>query len=331
MKQSVLQKVSLCSALAGFAGATSFLTLLPAQAAPLASAGSYTLTQANVDDEVAAWQIAAGHPFSPADRQAVQNAMVSVFRHDPAWLLADVRQTHTLMPRLRRMDGAQRAAMREASLVDIYCAPQKLHMTAGEAAQMQALMARYVPVVGVDAASGTVITGRDLDAAAAASRFVAAKAHLPDYSARFRSDLANIARKPASLGPVLRADLANMERNWAALQLTWPHESAAYRAQMLNRVVPSEYRTGGGWNESRLAASALTLGAQQYEDYPYALDPRLAARKRAMTLREMRFQGAMMNYNTQKMMLGGHNAARATQGQGPDLSDPRNSIMLPVP
>lgn len=321
------------AASAAFLCAAWFFAAPPGHAAPaLASSGSYTMTQANADDELAVWQLVADRPFLPADRQTVQDVMVSLFRREPAWLLANARQARAALPRLRRMDAARRAEVRAGNLVDIYCTPQKLHMTAGEAAQMQAVMARYQPVVGMDAASGTVITARDLDAAAAASRFVAAKAHLPDYSARFRSDLANIARNPAALGPLLRSNLTYMERNWAAFQLTWPHESPAYQAQMLGRVLPQMRRSAAqGKGETGLAASALTLGALQYGDYPYALDPRLAAYKRTMDARMSRFQWAMMNYNIQKMMLGAHNNVRAMRGQGPDLSDPRSSIMVPAP
>ena len=329
MQSSVFQR----AVWAALACAVCCLAAPSVEAAPvLASSGPYTLTQANVDDETAVWRVVADRPFSPADRQAIQNVMVSLFRHDPAWLLANARQAHAVLPRLRRMDPAQRADLRAANLADIYCTPQKLHMTAEEAAGMQAVMAHSLPIVGVDAASGTVIIGRDLDAAVAASRFVAAKAHLPDHSAHFRADLANIARKPAVLGPVLRSDLTDMERNWAAFQLTWPHESPSYQAQMLGRVFPVlRQKNAAGQGETGLAIASLALPELQFADYPYALNPKLAAYKRASDARMSRFKIRMQEYGILSTERNMHDFARSMSGQGPDPQDTYNPLPLPTP
>ena len=309
-----------------------FCTALPVHAdAALATSGPYTLTQGMINDTLEFWQILDGRPFTIADRQAMTATDVDRFQHDPAWVIGVFGQVHKNLPRIRRSSAADIAALRQTNLVDIYCTPQALHLTADEAAQMQAVTAHYVPVVGVDAASGTVVTERDLDAAVAASRFVAAQTKLPNDSARLRSDLANLARIPAKLGPLAEHDLTDMDRNWAAFQVTWPHESASYKAQMLGRVTPTLRRlTVKGQKETGLMVASLVLGELQFADYPYALDPRLAAAKRASDARMSRFQTHMQEYLIMNQQRGMLNAARSMSGQAPEPDD-YNPIPIPTP
>ncbi len=297
----------------------------------LTTSGPYTLTQGMINDTLEFWQTLAGRPFTSADRQAMTAADVDRFQHDPAWVTSVFRQVHKNLPRIRHSNATDVADLRQVNLVDIYCTPQALRLTAEEAVQMQAVVAHYLPVAGVDTASGTVITERDLDAAAAASRFVAAKTHSPNYSVRLRSDLAGLARTPAKLGPMAERDLTDMDRNWAAFQATWSHESPVYQAQMLNRVTPTLRRLAAkGQGETGLLVASLSLPELQYSDYPYALDPRLAAAKRASDARMSRFQTHMQEYlilNQQRGML---NAARSMNGQAPE-PDNYNPIPLPTP
>ena len=329
----MLKSVPVRAAGAALSLALLSLAALPARAGDvLATSGHYVLTQNMVNDDLAVWQIVTDRPLAPADRQAIQAVDVSLFRHDPAWLTENVRQTHKALPGLRSADPARRAALRQNNLVQIYCTPQEAHLTAAEAARLQAVVSRYVPVVGVDAGSGTVITGRDLDAATASARFVANATKTPAYGSRFRADLEKIARHPATAGKLVDSDLTAMERNWAAFQLTWPHEPAADRARTLGRVTPQMRRNAArGQGETGLAVAALAICAIQYEDYPYALDPRLAAYKRAMDARMSRFKTKMLEYNLLNSERGMHDFARSMNGQGPDPQDYYNPIPLPVP
>jgi hypothetical protein len=317
---------------ASFACAAFSLAVLPAGAdAVPASSGSYTLTQGMLNDTLEFWQILDGRPFTAADRQTMTAIDIDRFRHDPAWVTGVFRQVHKNLPGVRRSNAVDIAALRQVNLVDIYCTPQALHLTAEDAAKMQAVVAHYLPVAGVDAASGMVITERDLDSAAAASRFVAARTHSPNYSARLRSDLANLARTPAKLGPLAEHDLTDMDRNWAAFQMTWPHESPSYQAQMLNRVVPTLHQLAAkGQGETGLVVASLSLPELQYGDYPYALDPRLAAAKRASDARMSRFKTHMQEYLIMNQQRGMLNAARSMSGQAPEPDD-YNPIPLPTP
>ena len=205
-------------------------------------------------------------------------------------------------------------------------------MSAEEAAGMQAVIAHYIPVIGVDAASGTVITRRDLDAVVAASHLLAVKSGVPVQDAGIRADLTTLARNPAQLGPKVSADMAGMERNWAAFQITWPHESASYQAQKLGHVVPSvRSATAKGRERTGLAVAALVLAADQYGDYPYALDPRVAAYKHSMDARMSRFRTQMQGYVLLNGARNMHDFARKMNGQGPDPQDYYNPIPLPRP
>ncbi len=322
------------AALAAFCLTAAPLLFLPPTHADtaLATSGSYALTQSEENTVLAVWQIIAGRPLAPADRQAIQSVDISLFRHDPAWLLDNIKQTRKVLPRLQGGDAAVKANLRQVNLIDIYCNPRALHMTAAEAAGMQAAIAHYVPVIGVDAASGTVITRRDVDAVVAASHLLAVKSGVPVQDAGLRADLTKLARNPVQLGPKVSADMTGMECDWAAFQLTWPKEPASYQAQKLGRVVPSvRQATARGRERTGLAVAALVLATDQYGEYPYALDPRLAAYKRASDARMARFRIRMQGY----MLLNGarnmHNFARKMNGQGPDPQDYYNPIPLPTP
>ena len=328
-----MQFTWLRAAAAAFSFTAFSLTVLPAQASTaLATSGPYTLTQSMVNDDLAVWQIVAGRALAPADRQAIQDIDLSQFHRDPAWVVGNMRQTHKMLPGLMKQDAAQRANLRQTNLVEIYCTPQVQHLNAEEASRVQAVLKRYVPVVGVDAASSTVITERDLDAAVAAARFMAAKTKTSPFNARYRSDLVGLSKDPAKLGSLAKKDLTDMERNWAAFQLTWPHESAAYQAQMLNRVVPVlRQDTAKGEGETGLCFASLSLPELQYADYPYALDPRLAAYKRAMDAKMSRFQNRMLEYNLLMQQRSMHDFARSMNGQGPDPQNTYNPVPLPTP
>ena len=294
--------------------------------------GKYALTAAMVDDDVEIYRLALDKPLSAADKRTVAAVDADIFRRAPAWLVANARLCHKNLPALRRGDPVFRADLRRNNLVDIFCTPQKEHMSAEDAAQLQAMAGHYVPIVGVDAASGAVITGQDIDAWVAATRFITDKAHVPAPVPGYRASLVRIAREPSALGPQVEADAAAMERNWAAFHLVWPHLPDAQRAQALSvKLSAVKKAMARGQGLSTASSAALLLGQEQFGNYPAALDPRVAMMKRFMMFRMMQFQGNMMNYNIQTMMQGNVNNARIINGQGIDLSDPKNNIPLPVP
>ena len=55
-----------------------------------------------------------------------------------------------------------------------------------------------------------------------------------------------------------------MERNWAALQLVWPHLTAAQRAVSLNPKIASVKRAGESRVQSQLAVTALVITQEQF-------------------------------------------------------------------
>ena len=83
--------------------------------------------------------------------------------------------------------------------------------------------------------------------------------------------------------------------------------------------------------ETGLAVASLTLPELQYADYPSALDPRLAAYKRALDARMSRFQTNMLEYNLLQQQRNMHDFARSMNGQGPDPQDTYNPVPLPTP
>ena len=306
----------------------------PARAGqPLAVSGPYTLTQASTEYEVAIWQMVAGQPMSAADRRGVQNVMVSLFRHDPAWLLANAKQARAALPRLSGQNAVERAGLREANLVDIYCTPQALHMTADEAAQMQAVMSRYAAIVNVDQASGTVMTERDIDAWLAAAREVAAQTHT--QPAATRAVMLRALQDP-KFSKANRVKAADMEQNWAAYHLGWSHEPAADRrttASEMTRYVQhyaAQKQTGDAQ-----AGAALMLASSAFSDYPYSLDTHFAVSKpkimAQVMLRNQMLLRIMMRgqANSNMIMDQGirensrimRNGVRAMNGQDPLFGD----------
>ncbi len=260
------------------------LALLPLLAAapahseqPIAISGPYTLTQSEENDDLAIWQLVAGRPLALTDREAVQAVDVSLFRRDPAWLLANLRQCHNALPRLRRSNAVDRAGLRETNLTDLYCTPEKQHLTPSEAAQIQAVISRYVPVVNVDKASGTVVTERDLEAWQAAARLVAAQTHTPPQATH--AVMLKLLQAP-QFSKAARVKAANMERSWAAYQLCWAHEPAADRRGLLSRITHNLHQSAAqGQTGLAQAGSALLLASSAAGDYPYSLDPRFAVLK----------------------------------------------------
>ncbi len=298
---------------------------------PLRS-GKYTLTQAQVDTDLAVARIAAARPLTAGERRQVTTINAAQFRRDPAGTLKVLRREATDLKNLSRYDGVRLAAWRKANIVScsFHADPT---LTSEESGALLAIYTRANPVIGTDRAARAVITEHDIDAWVAATRFIAAQAHVPAPGPGYRPSLVHLAQEPSTrLGPKLEDDIANMERNWAALRLVWTHLGAAQRAQMMGRYL-AKVRAAGAQGDSATLASVVALqsGVDAFADYPDALDPRLALMKRIMLQRYSRFQGNMMDYNIQKMMLGNVNNARIINGQGIDLSDPKNHIPLPVP
>ena len=166
----------------------------------------------------------------------------------------------------------------------------------------------------------------------AASHLLAVKSGVPVQDAGLRADLTKLARDPAHLGPKVSAGMAGMERNWAAFQLTWPKESPSYQAQKLGRLVASvRQATAKGRERTGLAVAALVLAADQYGDYPYALNPILAAYKHRSDARMSLFRTRMEGYILMNGARNMHDFARSMNGQGPDPQDTYNPLPLPTP
>ena len=281
---------------------------------PLAASGPYALTQFQENDDLAIWQMVAGHPLAPADKQAIQKRDIILFRRDPAWLLANLRQAHKAMPRLQSQNAVERAHLRKVNLVDIYCTPKVLHMTEGEAARMQAVISRYVPVVYVSKAAGIVVTEQDITAWQAAAALIARKSHTPMIFSR--PQLVQWA-KTSAFGPVAEQRIGSMERNWAAYQLGWKNEPASDQRRVMSRLTGLVHQNP---KQAALfaAGTAVTLAAYSFGDYPYALSPKFASAKAGLLRRNAAFANAMMT-------LGWVNSAtsHAIAGQGfPSPFDP---------
>ncbi len=323
-RSRALTRIALATVVLG-----SCLAAAPARpSAALATAGGYTLTQALVSGIVGIWQLVVGRPLTPTDRQAIAAVDVDIFRRDPAWLVSNARQAQKVLPRLRREDAVGIAGLRQNNLTDIYCTPQTLHMTPDDAARMQAVVAHYIPIVGVDPASGNVITGPDVDAWVVAARFVSAQAHVPGPSAHLRADLVQLARNPSQMGPKVEADAAGMEHNWAAMRLVWPHLGASQRRQVLGQYL-GKVKTASAHGQGATLVSVVALQSSKNAagDYPYALDPRLMAYKTMMDMRTRQFDRNMLNYNMQNMLQSQENYRRSLRGEEPDTTE----IPLPVP
>ena len=181
---------------------------------PVAVSGSYALTQAMENDQLALYQIAAGRSLTPADRQTLQRLDISVFRHDPTTLIQNARQSHRILPVLRT-DIVRQAAERKRVLVNVYIEPEVFALTDAEAAQMQAVFRRYVPVVFADPQTDFLITGSDIDAWQAAASALAAETKIP--ATLTRAQMVQIARTP-KLPYDERKNIAGMEEGWLALQ-----------------------------------------------------------------------------------------------------------------
>ncbi len=301
-----------------------------APTATLATSGQYRLTQGMVNDDLTVWQMVAGRPLAPADRQTVASADVDTFHDAPAWFTQNIAKIHKALPRLERADSVVKAEIRQENIVDVFCTPEKLHISSEDADRLREMIGRYVPVIGTDQASNTVITGPDIAAWAAATRFMAQQSHVPPPNSLI-GQLAQISKDPSTMGPKVSSDAANMERNWAALQLVWPHLTAAQRAASLNPKVASVKRAGESRVQSQLAVTALAITQEQFGNYPYALDPRLMAYKTMMDRRMQRFDINMMEYNLKMQQRGMHDFARSMNGQGPDPQDIYNPIPIPTP
>ena len=243
-------------------------------------------------------------------------------------MTANLRQAHKVLPGLRRADSVTLASLRLTNLVNVYCTPQKQHLSPSDTAQLQTVIRHYIPVVGVDAAGKTVVTQRDIDVWVSATRFVTAQAHIPVPPPSYRDNLVRLARNPSTLGGRVEPKIAGTERNWAAFQLVWPHLTPGQRHDALGQYLPKVKQAAAhGGNLSIASAVALQASQNASEEYPYELAPRLSAYKRMMEMRMGRFQQNMMNYNTQTMMRGQENYQRSLRGESPNPA----IIPLPVP
>ena len=249
--------------------------------------GRYTLTQAMVNDDLTIWQLVAGRPLAPGDRRAVAAVDVSQFHHDPAWVTTNLRQVHKDLPRVQSQNAAERANLRQENIVNLYCRWEEQHLTPEEAAQARAVIGRYVDVVGVDPDKKVVVTGQDIDAWVAATRFIAAQAHVAGPGKDYKDALVQLARHPSNLGDLVEADAGDMERNWAALHLLWPRLTAAQRTQALGKYLAKIKQASAGGHALDLESAVALQSSRNVfdQDYLAQTDPRLARYKLMMQMR----------------------------------------------
>ena len=142
--------------------------------------------------------------------------------------------------------------------------PQILHMTQSEAAQMQAVMRRYVSVVSVDRADSVVLTKWDIDIFFALSHLAASKnkASRPITAAE-RATLIKSAQNPKTARSIEELDNSGLSILNDGLESNY--EIADQRRQT-DHITPMIREFSGQGQASYVAGAALALSAEASSD-----------------------------------------------------------------